>query len=393
MILHLLDSLTLAKARTLYPHCRNGRIHLNHASVGPLSTRVIEALNSHLQERSSGVIETYRSDVQTAIDCRLSLQKLINAESPDRIAFVTNTSDGINIIAGGLPWKSGDQIILNDMEFPANVYPYVRLQSQGVILNILQSKENKITPEMIERSISPRTRVVAISAVQFLSGHRTDLETMGKLCRDKHIWFVVDGIQAVGAIKIDVQQMCIDAFISGGQKWMMAPLGTGFLYLTEELQNSINQHSLGWLSVEDPWNFFDYNQPLASSAKRYEGGTLNYPGIIGMKPAIETLLEFGVESIESHILALTRILMDRLKNLHHFKLYSPDSDQDRAGIVTVELSDQKIPLSVLQGLAKRNINVSLREGKIRISPHFYNSPEEIEITIDALEKEIEKIVK
>ena len=115
MILHLLDSLTLAKARTLYPHCRNGRIHLNHASVGPLSTRVIEALNSHLQERSSGVIETYRSDVQTAIDCRLSLQKLINAESPDRIAFVTNTSDGINIIAGGLPWKSGDQIILNDM--------------------------------------------------------------------------------------------------------------------------------------------------------------------------------------------------------------------------------------------------------------------------------------
>jgi cysteine desulfurase / selenocysteine lyase len=389
----LLSPQTLLKARSLYPHCANGRIHLNHASVGPLSSRVVQALSVHIQERSTGIIETYRSDMKIVADCRQAVQKLIGAESPDRIAFVTNTSDGINIVAAGLPWKTGDRIIVNDLEFPANIYPYHRMRNQGVELDFLQSIEGKITPEMVERALTPRTRLVAISAVQFLSGHRADLEAIGKLCRNRHVWFVVDGIQAVGAVKIDVQEMCIDAFISGGQKWLMAPLGTGFLYLTEEMQMAINQHSLGWLSVDEPWKFFDYDQPLASSARRYEGGTLNIPGIIGMMSAIETLLEFGIDAIEQHILALTRILMNHLQKLNRFQFYSPESDIDRAGIVTIELPDREFPLSVLHGLDLRNICISLREGKLRFSPHFYNSPKEMDLVVRVLDEVLKKEIQ
>jgi selenocysteine lyase/cysteine desulfurase len=273
---------------------------------------------------------------------------------------------------------------LNDIEFPANVYPYHRLKKQGVELDIIQSVGGKITPAMIEHALTPKTRVVAISAVQFLSGYRADLEAIGKLCRSRGIWFVVDGIQALGAIKLDVQNMCIDALSTGGQKWLMAPHGIGFLYLTEELQSAIDQQHLGWLSVNDPWQFFQYDQPLAPSARRYEGGSLNVPGIIGMQAALETLLEFGTEAIESHILAITKTLMDQLRAIHGLQLISPEADRERAGIVSVQQQKGDFPISLSDSLEQHYVACSVRNGKLRFSPHFYNTPEEMKLAATIL---------
>jgi selenocysteine lyase/cysteine desulfurase len=386
----LFPSIILSNARALFPHIARGKIYLNHAATSPLSTRVTSAMMAHLQERSSGSIDSYWSDLPKKEECRVFVQKLINAESPERIAFAGNTSDAINVIASGVPWKTGDRVLLNNMEFPANVYPYLHLRRLGVEIDNVRCKSGRITPDMIEAALTPRTRVVALSAVQFLTGYRADLATIGDLCRRRGIFFVVDGIQAVGAIRIDVQAMKIDALAAGSQKWQMAPHGTGFLYLTEEMQASIQQQYLGWLAVHEPWDFFNFAQPLAASARRYEGGTVNFPGIMGMHAALATLLEFGIDKIESHILALTQILTDELQKLDGVELLSPLATSERAGIVTIKLPSRLDCNAVLQKISARNVTISLRDGKLRYSPHFYNSPEEIRLAVEATREAVQK---
>lgn len=373
----------LAKARDLFPHIAQGKVYLNHAATSPLSSRVVEAMTAHLHERSCGWIDNYPDDVKKKDECRGFVQKIIHAESPDRIALVGSTSEALNIVSSGLPWQSGDRVILNEMEFPANVYPYLPLRRRGVELDFLKCPDHKITPEKIAAALTPRTRVVALSAVQFLTGYRADLATIGDLCRQRGIFLVVDGIQAVGGVQIDVQKMKIDALAAGCQKWQMAPHGTGFLYLTETLQEKITPQHVGWLAARDPWDFFNFDQPLASSARRYEGGTLNIPGIWAMHTALRTLLEFGLPEIENHILALTQILTDELQNLDSIELLSPFATKERAGIVTVQLPASIDVNAVFQQISAQKITISLRDGKLRYSPHFYNSPEEIMLAVEA----------
>ena len=231
----------LREIRRLFPHTAQGKIYLNHAGTSPLSSRVVSAMTDYLRERSEGRLENYQHDLPMVDACKTMIQKLINAESADRIALTANTSDAINIIASGIPWKSGDRILLNNVEFPANVWPYINLKRHGVELDIMEGADGRITAEQIFEGITGRTRLVALSAVQFLSGYRADLEAIGAFCRQRNIIFAVDAIQAVGAVRIDVQLMNIDALAAGGQKWQTSPHGTGFLYITEELQSKIQQ--------------------------------------------------------------------------------------------------------------------------------------------------------
>lgn len=372
----------LNRARSLFPHTRQGKVYLNHASTSPLSDPVVNAMMRYLHNRSEGEIETYFSDIKMVGDLRSLLAKLINAESPDRIAFQINTSDAINVVASGLPWAAGDSLILNDIEFPANVYPYQNLKRSGVEIDTIKAVDGRITPDMIASRIRPRTRLVALSAVQYLSGYRADLESIGRICRSKGIVFAVDGIQAVGAVRLDVQQMKIDALAAGAQKWQMGPHGSGFLYLTEQLQAKIAQTNLGWLSVEDPWQFHKLDQPLAPSARRYEGGSLNMPSLHGLHASIATLLEFGPEAIENHILALTEILRNGLSDINGLSVVTSYPDAERAGIVTVRLPEKVDAKEVFHQISKKNVFVALREGQLRFSPHFYNSPDEMRQAVE-----------
>lgn len=374
----------LSAARALFPSTGSGRIYLNHASTSPLSARVVAAIQTHLAERSTGSLETYPQDLEVVKRLKGNLARLIGAEGPGRIALQPNTSDALNVVAAGLPWKPGDEILLNDLEFPANVYPYVNLRTRGVELKILKSHDGEVTPDMVERATTPRTRLLALSAVQFLSGHRADLAAFGGWCRSRNIVFAVDGIQGVGAVRIDVTQMKIDALAAGGQKWQTAPHGTGFLYLSEELQSRIRQQYLGWLAVADPWNFRDYDQPLAGSARRYEGGSLNFLGIAGYDAAVAMLLEFGIDTIENHLLDITTTLMSGLRALPSVRILTPESRDARAGIVTVRLPAGTDEKEFLLKMEQRGITPAQREGTIRFSPHFYNSPGEMEQTVDCV---------
>lgn len=376
----LLPQATLARVRELFPHLRSGRLYLNHAATSPLSTRVVDAMRAHLTDRSEGALETYATDMPVIKSLRVDVASMIHAEGPERITFQLNTSEALNVVAAGLPWSPGDRIVVSNIEFPANVYPFLNLRQAGVEVDILPSGNGQVTTGMIEEALTPRTRLVAVSAVQYLSGHRTDLTSMGALCRSRNMILVVDGIQAVGAMEIDVRAMQIDALAAGAQKWQMSPQGTGFLYLTGELQSRIRQKHLGWLSVADPWQFTNYDQPLAASARRYEGGTLNVIGLVGMQAAIRTLLDVGLPAIESHLLSITGLLMDRLSGISGLDLITPAGARDRAGIVTAAVGTGIDPQRILARLTERGVLIALREGCLRFSPHFYNTPDDMERT-------------
>ena len=375
---------SLEHIRSFFPHIQTGRIYCNHAATGPLSTRVIEAMQRHLFDRSAGLLDTFDADMTMVGELRSRVAALINAPSPDRIAFPPNTSEGIAIVASGLPWRSGDRILLNSAEFPANVYPYIALRKAGVELDFLQCERGAVTPEMIESSLNPRTRLVALSAVQFLSGYRADLAAIGDICRRRDVIFAVDGIQAVGAVRVDVQAMKIDALAAGAQKWQLSPHGAGFLYLTEELQSRITQSHLGWLSVDDPWRFYAYDQPLAASARRYEPGSLSFPALWGMHASLGLLLEVGLPAVEERVLANSGRLIAALRDIGGVEILTPHDPARHAGIVTIGVTSGTDPRRVFVGLSGAGVLVSLREGLIRFSPHFYNSPSEIDTTVGHL---------
>jgi len=373
----------LASARRLFPHIRKGMIFLNHAGTSPLSTRVLNAMHDYLRKRSEGEIDTYRSDLAMVGELKGIIARMINAESPDRIALTASTTDAINIVATGLSWKTGDRVLLNTAEFPANVWPYLHLKRFGVEIDSIPSVNGAVTPAMVSGALTPRTRLVGMSAVQFLSGYRADLEAIGEICRERDVVFAVDGIQAVGAVRVDVQRMKIDALSAGGEKWQMSPHGTGFLYITEQLQSRAQNAALGWLAVQEPWEFYNFSQSVARTARRYEGGSQVMPSLWGMHAALSTLLEFGTEAIESHILALTGLLRERLTALPGVSFITPHEDERRAGIVTIEPPPGVCTETVMAKLVERNIHPAVREGKLRYSPHFYNSAEEIETTAAA----------
>jgi selenocysteine lyase/cysteine desulfurase len=234
-----------------------------------------------------------------------------------------------------------------------------------------------MTPESVLEALRPRTRILAISAVQFLSGYRAELAVLGEICRSRGILLIVDAMQAVGGVTVDVQAMKIDGMAAGAAKWQMGPQGIGFLYLTEELQARVHQKYLGWLSVENPWDFFNFDQALAPTANRYEGGTINIPGMWGMHAALSTLLEVGPQVIESHILALTGALLEEFQGIDGVSIYSPTALNERSGILTVVPPARVDPTAAFEDLTRRKIYISLRGGKLRFSPHFYNSLDEM----------------
>ena len=374
----------ITRYRKLFPHLESNNIYLNHAAIGPFTKNVINRVNQHLTQRSSGLIDNFKKDLRVMESCRYKLSQLIHAESAERFAFTPNTSEAINIVAGGLQLNKGDHILLNTAEFPANVYPYVNLKSKGVTIDFINDRDGMITPDMIENAITPNTRVLALSAVQFLSGYRADLKTIGELCQKHDIIFVVDGIQAVGAMDINVQEMKIDALASGAHKWQMGPQGIGFLYVSEQLQNKIQQTSVGWLSVETPWQLFNYNQSLSETARRYETGTYNIPGIYGYDAALELLLEVGADTIENRLHDLTQFIVEELSDTKNVSVYTPVEARERAGIVTLKLDESIDADQLLEYLKTQHITLAVREGKVRFSPHFYNTKEEVAETVSIL---------
>lgn len=359
--------------RRLFPVTQTGTIYLNHAATAPLSTRVTAAMGKYLQERSQASIDNFGAVHRTVEETRGFAGRLLNAAA-ERIAFFDNTSNALNLLAAGLKWHPGDRILLNDLEFPANVYPFLNLKRQGVEIDFVENRGGRVQLEDIEHKLTPRTRLLSISHVQFLSGFRADLEVIGEMCRRKSVLFCVDAIQSAGVMPVDVEKMHVDFLAAGGQKWLMAPHGTGFAFVSVETQEKLNQAYLGWTSMRNFFGHFtDYAIDLAPTARRYENGTMNHAGITGMHESLATLLEVGIEAIEEHVLDLGDRLTGELTRFG-MEIYADGRREERSGITSVKVSN---PEAVLAELAGQKVEAAVRQGWVRVSPHFYNTEDEI----------------
>ncbi|MBI5730697.1 MAG: aminotransferase class V-fold PLP-dependent enzyme [Ignavibacteriales bacterium] len=372
--------MNIEEVRKLFPHLQTDQIYFNHAALGPWSTLVLDRIKEYMNERSGLKVMNYESFIKWNFSAKEKLAKLLGT-STSRLSWADNVANSMSIIAQGLDWKSGDRIILNDIEFPSNVYPFLNLKKHGVEIDFAKSRNGIVDIEDIEKLIIPKTKLISISMVQFLSGYKADIDAIGELCKQKGIIFCVDAIQAVGAVQIDLKNSPIDFLTGGTQKWLMSSQGLSYFYVTEELQNKIDQKNVGWTSVEDPWNLLDYNLTLRSNAERFQTGTLNALGIAIFDAALKMFKQSKDENFELRVLENTNYFINKLSDIGIEPLLKNISNKHLAGIVTFQHDKSK---EIFSELEKRKIYGAVREGMIRFSPHFYNTKDEIDRVVNEL---------
>lgn len=374
----------ITEIRDLFPCLSDGRIYMNHAAISPLPTPVFKATSNCLEVRNSGPIENFEEGMQIVEDARQRIASYINADSPDQITFMGNTSDAISAVAEGLSWSEGDEIILNTLEFPSNIQPFRRLEKKGVNLVYAEASGHRVEPADIENLITPKTKLVSISAVQYLSGFRADIKAIGELCNRYDILFVVDGIQALGATPIDVTSCKIDALCTGAHKWLMAPMGIGFLYLSNEIEPQLEPVKTGWLSVEDPWELSKFEKSWLPVNQHLETGTPNLVGISGIGASLKLFDDIGIDAIRRQILYLSGFILSQLESRDDVEVITQPGQHQRMGIVAFSIKTNPDLDAVISRLKENNCTLSAREGYVRISPHFYNTEQEVEQVFNRL---------
>ena len=360
-------------------------VYFNHAAVSPLSTRVIEAMNAV----SNGFLEKgvlCEDAVFGLVDsARKGAARLIGARSGE-IAFVKNTTQGVLLAANGIRWKRGDNVVMPSIEFPANAYPWIALEKRGVRVIFVKPREGRITAEMLAGACTARTRCVTASSVQFSNGYRIDLAALGAVCRGRGIYLHVDGIQSLGMLRCDVRAMKIDFLSAGGHKWLLGPAGAGFFYCRGELLDEMDVWNPGWLGVRRPRSYLDYDPTPRADAGRFEEGTLNLYGIAGLGASIERFLELGPARVEKRILDLTDLLEKGLRS-RGCEIISPRGKGECSGILCFRHPAVRTE-ELFERLMAARVVVSLREGAIRLSPHFYNTAGEAERVLGLLGRSI-----
>jgi selenocysteine lyase/cysteine desulfurase len=357
-------------------------IYLDHAGVAPASLRVRSAVETFLAESAGCGAFKYPKWIQQVIDIRRSCARLINSEI-DEIAFVKSTSHGLSLVAEGLDWQQGDNLLIYEKEFPSNIYPWTNLERKGVERRIIPSREGRIFINDIGRLMDSRTRLLAISSVQFANGFRVDLKSLGNLCRNRGSLLCVDAIQSLGAFPMDVKECNIDFLAADAHKWLLGPEGIGIFYCRKELAEQLNPLLIGWKSVQ---NELDFDNPvfrLKSDALRFEEGSMNLMGILGLGAAIDLLFEVGIENIEQRVLGLGDLIIHEAEK-RGYTLLTPKDREERGGNITI--CGKFDPAKMKNALQEKGIMVNVRGGGLRVSPHFYNTEEEIRSFFKTLDR-------
>jgi cysteine desulfurase / selenocysteine lyase len=368
--------------RSLFSH--TGRVvYLNHAALSPPPAQTIEAVTAQMRDVAENGTLHYRNWMAVKERARELAAAMIGAR-PHQMAFMRNTSDALSTVANGLNWRAGENIVTFRREFPSNVYPWLRLRSsQNIEVRFCEERDGRVPLDELIALIDKRTRVVAISHVQYGSGYQSDLERIGRAARLHDALLVVDVIQSMGAQPIDVEAQLIDAAAGACHKWLLTPEGVGLLYLSDRARERIEPTLVGWMSVPDPEDYGNFEQGWKPGALCWETGTAPMALIHGLEASLSLLRETGIELITAHLHELTDYLCERLQKLD-YKVASSRLKGEKSQIVSVEPGGQWTPMALYHHLRKQNIIVAPRGTRLRISPHLYNTRDEIDALVEAL---------
>jgi len=358
---------------------RGDQTFLNHASTGPLPQRAVDALQEATALRAEPWRFTQELQFGTLAKARAGCARLINADQRD-VALMVNTSYGLNLAARALPFAAGDVVITSDREYPSNIYPWMELEAaRGITLKRIPCDGVLPDEEAIMASLDgPRVRAVVLSWVSFATGYRIDVARIGRACRERGIWFILDAIQGVGTAPLDVRAVDVDVVACGAQKWLLSPWGTGFVWLRPDLVQTLRPVDVSWMATRNSDDFtrlIDYDFTYRDNARRFEMITLPYQDFIGMNASLDLLLEVGLDEVYAQIERLTTRIVRWASGTPGVRLVTPPGRERRAGIVAVAPQD---PAAASERLTSAGVTHSLREAAIRLSPHFYNTDEEID---------------
>jgi selenocysteine lyase/cysteine desulfurase len=359
--------------------------YLNNASIGPIPERTRRILDAFNAKRTAPHLLPDRDLFAGLQAARDAAARLINADTGE-IALATNTGFGLNLAAHALPLAQGDRVILSDREFPANVYPWLMLRKQGVEVTLAPCTREGWPDEdyLLSALRDSRVKVLAVSFVQFSNGFRADLKKLSAAARANGTMLVVDAIQGVGNSVLDVRETPVDILACGGQKWLLSPWGSGFVYVRKELIPTIEPAMIGWMAFEGTDDFSrltEYNPTFRADARRFEMITLPYQDFYGFTQSVELLLEIGIPEIAE----VTRSLHDPIltwADARGMRVVSPRDERHRSAILCIAPAE---PVEAYHAIKRARIVCSLREGAIRLSPHCYNTVGEMEKVLDVLE--------
>jgi cysteine desulfurase / selenocysteine lyase len=359
-------------------------VYLNHASIGPLPERTRRALDAFNRQRTMPFQLPDRDLFAVLAESRRLVAELLSV-TPEEIALTVNTGFGLGVVARALPLRPGDVVLVSDREFPANVYPWLRLRETGIEVELVPTTAAGWPDEarLLERLADPRVRVLAVSLVQFSNGYQVDLAALSAATRRTGAYLVVDAIQAVGQVPLDLGRTQVDVLACGGQKWLLSPWGSGFVYVRRELISRLSPPVTGWMAFEGTDDFTrltTYSDTLRADARRFELITLPYQDFAGFNASLGLVREMGIEHIQAHLRRLHEPVLAWAER-SGARIVSPRGERG-SGILCLAPTDVG---AAFRRLKAARIICSLREGAIRLSPHGYNTLEEMERVVAVLD--------
>lgn len=362
-------------------------IFFNHASTGPLPQRTLEATAEFNQVRGAPHRMSDALQFNTLVRSRDLIARLIGAHTSE-IALATNTTYGINLAAFSLPLGPGDVVLTPDLEFPANVYPWMHAAKvRGFEYRRVPATDGVTTTESLLAALeTPGVRALSASWSGFASGACVDLAALGAACHERGIFFVVDAIQGLGPLTVDLSAMHVDIFACGAQKWLLSPWGSGFVYVRDSLVRELEPHDVSWLAVKSSDDFtrlLDYDPAWRDDARRFEFITLPFQDFAGMNASLELIHELGPANVSAHIVRLADRIVERVSQCEHLRLFTPADRSRRGGIVAVRPPD---PTATSVRLRAAGVIHTVREGAVRLAPHAYNTAAEIDHALAVIAK-------
>lgn len=353
----------------------------DHAAIAPLTAPAVVALAEYATDLARHGVAHEPRWTRRVAEVRALFGRLLHCDAHD-VAFVKNTSEGIGFVAEGFPWRDGDNVITAAEEYPSNIYPWLNLAARGVEVRTVATRQGRIHLDDLSLLIDQRTRLVSLSFVEYGSGFRNNLDAVGALCRERGIYFCVDAIQGLGVLPLDVSRSPVDFLAADGHKWLLGPEGAGIFYIRRDLIDFLRPVSVGWNSVVGWNNFGKIDFTLKPHAGRWESGTHNVAGIHALGASVQLLLGLGIEAVKQRVWELTEQLCEQARRAG-LVVHSSRQGEDWSGIVSLIVPGCD-PRALVRRCRDQGIVINQRAGRLRVSPHCYNSTAEIDRLVEVL---------